>query len=193
MADRGMGAAPLAEVQLAKNRPVHLLKAEFDAGDLLLTDAFVDIVYGGETYSAAGQLLGFEPIRESARLEVSQTVVQLTGVDRTMVSVFLEDDYLDRRLRLWKTFLNSDGTAMTPVLIFDGRMDGPAIEENTESDDGACNVAISATSQFGDFTRRPGRRTNSAVQELFYPEDRFFDFCAVIPGQVQAVWGRAAP
>lgn len=192
MANRDMSAQVQAEAGLAKNQPIHLFRADLDSGTAFLTDAYRAVVWNGDTYTAGGHMLGFSAIKETSRAQVSEVSCQLSGVDQTLIAIFLADDYLDRRLRIYKTFLNSDGSAMEPVLIFDGRMDAPVIEENPEPDNGTCTIGISATSHFGDFERKPGRRTNTNVQELHFPGDRFFDYCSEIPAQKQSVWGRAA-
>lgn len=191
MAERGMSAPVLAEVVLAKNQPVHLFQADLDSGTFRFTDGFVAVTVDGETFGAGGKLLSFSVIKETSEAQVTEISVQLSGVDQTLIAAFLADDYLDRRLRIWKTFLNSDGTAMEPVLVFDGRMGGPVIEENPEPDQGSCTIAIPASSHFGDFERKPGRRTNTNVQELHFAGDLFFDFCSQIPAQKQSAWGRA--
>lgn len=188
--NRGMNAEVQAEVAQAENEPVHLLVAELDSGTFRFTDGPHALVWDGETYTAGGDMLAFEAIRETASLQVTQCAVTISGVPQTSIAAFLQDDYLDRRLRIYKTFLRGDGTAMEPTLIFDGRMDAPVIEENAAANDGSCTIAIAATSHFGDFERKPGRRTNTNVQELFFPGDKFFDFNSQIPGQKQSAWGR---
>jgi hypothetical protein len=191
--DRGMSAGAIAEAGAAKNRPVHLFQADFDSGSERLTDAFLNVSWNGDLFDAGGTMIGFDVIRETAELQISDISVHVSGVDQTQVAAVLADDYLDRRLRIWKTFLNADGTIVQPVLIFDGRMDAPVIAEDPQSEDAACTVTIAATSQFADFERTPGRRSNSNVQQLHYPGDLFFDFCSQIPAQKQSYWGRKNP
>lgn len=189
--DRGASAQVVAEAGASKNQPIHLFIAELDSGTFRFCDGAANIVWDGNTYFASGQFITFDPIKETSDTRVSQTTFTLSGVDQTLIAAFQQDDYLDRRVRIYKTFLNSSGGVMEPVLLFDGRMDGPTIQENPAPDQGTCTIVIPATSHFGDFERKPGRRTNTNVQQLHYPGDVYFDFTSQIPGQKQSVWGRA--
>lgn len=193
MADREMSAGVLAELERDRNEPVHLFAAELDSGTFYFTDSYRSIVWDGITYQATGELIGFDGIRETADAQVTTVTGRLSGVTQLQLAAFLTDDYIGRSLRIYKAMLNSDGTAMEPTLIFDGRMHGWATEENPKPNEGTCTIAIAATSHFGDFERKPGRRTNTNVQEIHFAGDKFFDFCSQIPAQRQSVWGRANP
>ena len=186
MAERGMTAAARAEAAKAQNQPLHLLEVHFDTGVLRVSDHFRAVNWDGNTYQALGTLLSFSGIRESAELRVFDLTVQLSGVDQTMIASVLVEDYIDRRLVIYKGFQNDRGEVIVdPVAIFDGRMDAPVIEEDPES--GKCVVAVTAGSHFVDFERTPGRRTNSAIQETFFPGDRFFDAVSEVNREI--TWG----
>jgi len=73
-----------------------------------------------------------------------------------------------------------------PVLIFEGRMDEPGIEENPE--DGSCVVTVSATNIWVDFERKAGRHTNHEEQQIFFPGDLGFQYASEIVKDI--TWGR---
>lgn len=187
MADRDASAAVLSELAAAACQPVQLFELELDAGTVRNCDATRNIEFDGNTFVANGHFMGFDAIEESTDLTISRVTVQLSGVDQIWVASTLQHTYVDRVLRIYKGFLDAAGALIVdPVLLFDGRVDAPAIEEDPDS--GKSTVALSATSQWVDFERRPGRHTNNAEQQFHFPGDRGFAYVARI--NRQAVWGR---
>ena len=94
---------------------------------------------------------------------------------------------IDRRLVISKAFLDyTQSVISSPVIVFDGRMDGMSI---SDSPDGKCSVAVTATSQFSDFYRKAGRHTNSQEQNVFFAGDKFFDYAVNLNKEIR--WGAA--
>jgi hypothetical protein len=73
-----------------------------------------------------------------------------------------------------------------PILIFEGRMDSPVIDENP--DDGSCTVTVSASNAWVDFERLSGRHTNHEEQQIFFPGDKGFEFVSAVTSEI--TWGR---
>lgn len=189
MSGRGFSAAALAQINAAQNAPFHLFEAYFDSGTAYATDAARPVVWGGHTYLADGQLLAYDGVQETADLQVTEAHVQLSGVDQTWVALVLAENYIDRRLVIYKAFLDpaTDALIVDPGAIFDGRMDAPTIEEDPAS--GKCTVSLTATSHWTDFERRPGRHTNLAEQQTFFPADTGFRYVSEQTKQI--TWGAA--
>lgn len=185
--DRGASAGFLTELLASTNSPCFLFAAYFDDGAVYLTDAWRDIVYGGNTYRAQGHFLDFSGLTETAELQVPSLSLTLSAVDQTWISIALTKPYIDRRLLVQKAFLDyTQSVISAPVAIFDGRMDGMLV---TDSPDGKCTVGVTATSQWGDFERCPGRHTNPQEQQVFFPGDRYFENCAQLNKSIN--WGGA--
>jgi hypothetical protein len=92
-------------------------------------------------------------------------------------------------LRIWKGFLDANlAVVVDPILIFEGRMDSPVIDENP--DNGSCIVSVSATNAWVDFERKSGRHTNHEEQQIFFPGDRGFEFVSELTKEI--TWGRKA-
>lgn len=197
MSGRGASVAFLAELDQPNNQPAHLFEARFDAGDggtLYFTDSYRAIVWNGNTYTAAGHLLGFSNLTESAELRIADVQVQLAGVDQSMISQVLTKNYIDRQLLIYKAMFDraTQAIIVDPVPIHDGRMDEPVVSEDPDA--GTCTVRIVSHDQFADFERRAGRHTNPQSQNLFFPNDRCFDLVAQNAGsQVTLTWGAAGP
>lgn len=180
MAGRGFGAGPLAEINKAKNAPAHLFELRLDSGTVYITDAYRPVLWNGNTYSALGYFLGFDAIKETAELVVSQVQVTLAGVDQVLVAAVLNQEYLDRRLLIYKAFFADDTQQLVvdPGAIFDGRVSEVAIVDNPV--DGTSSVVVEASSHWADFERRPGRHTNHAEQQLYFSGDLGFEYVSEI-------------
>lgn len=193
MADRSATAAVITELGASRNQPIHLIEITVEDADgvatvTYMTDAWTEIVWGGHTYSALGHFLGFSDIEETADVQVNSLTLSLSGVDQAWISAFLSYYYIDRPVKIYKAFL--DGTTMSviadPILIFEGRMDEPGIEENPE--DGSCIVTVSATNIWVDFERKAGRHTNHEEQQIFFPGDLGFQYASEMVKDI--TWGR---
>lgn len=185
--DRGADGDVVAAIEADANQVVHLFRADFASGTVYATDAYRAITWDGNEYIANGHLLSYTGIEESAELQVAQARFALSGVDQSLISVVLIENVLDRRVRVWTAFLDSDDAIIgDPILIFDGRMDAPVIDEDPTG--GTCTVSISASNQFADFNRRAGRRTNDSEQQTLFPGDKGFEFVSSLTRSI--TWGR---
>jgi hypothetical protein len=188
MADRNASADFLAELLKSSNSPCFLVEAWFDDGVIRMTDAWTAVPWAGNTYVQQGHFLGFSGLSETAELQVPSLQLMLSSVDQSWIAIALTKPYLDRRLVIYKAFLNYASMALiaSPVIVFDGRMDGMVLADDPQ---GACTIQVTATSQWGDFDRKAGRHTNPQEQQVFFPGDRFFDYVAQLNKEVK--WGAA--
>ena len=187
MTDRGATTAVKTELAKSQNQPVHLMQVMFSTTPVYITDAWRDISWGGNTYTALGHLLGFSNIEETADLNVSSITAQLSGVDQSLISAVLGERYIDRVLRIYKAFLNDNMAVIAnPILLFEGRMDAPVIEENP--DDGTCTVSVQANNIWVDFERTSGRHTNHEEQQHYFPGDKGFEYVSELTKEI--IWGR---
>lgn len=174
--DRTATPAFIAELLQSTNSPCFLAELYFASGTARMTDAWRTIVWSANTYVATGHYMGISGLQETADLSIPSLTLSLSGVDQAYVSVALLDQYLDRRLVIYKALLDyTQSVVSSPIIIFDGRMDGISIADEPG---GTTTVVITATSQWADFERKPGRHTNSAEQGVWFPGDKFFDYCS---------------
>lgn len=185
MSGRGASAGVLTELAKRANEPVHLFELYLDDQTVRITDAARQIAWGGNDYIAAGHLIGFDGLEESAELQVTSVKVQLSGVVQDTIALLLTHAYIDRRLAIYTAFVSGAGVVIDPVPIFDGRCDSPSIDEDPEN--GKCLVTLTAAQHWVDFERRPGRHTNHEEQQLWFPGDRFFEFVSGLNREIK--WG----
>lgn len=75
---------------------------------------------------------------------------------------FLVDNYVGRRVRIYRAFMNQSYSMIgDPLLIFEGEMTKPVINIDP---DGGTTVAVTCSSQWKNFERRNGRHTNYKEQ-----------------------------
>jgi len=185
--DRGSTSAFLAEIVKAENQPIHLVSIAFDSGTLYMTDAYKSVTYDGNEYLGVGKFLGFSDIEETADLAVASLNLALSGIDRTYISYYLTEDYIDREVQIHLAFLDSSqALVIDPVLIFEGRMNAPTINENPES--GESTLTVNISNAFVDFERRSGRHTNHEEQQIHFAGDKGFEFASQIVSDIK--WGR---
>jgi hypothetical protein len=141
---------------------------------------------GTNTYLAQNQFLNYGNIVESSDLRVGTLEMTFTAVDTTTVALILNNDYIDQRVVIYRAILSDDFsfTDSDVFLVFDGRITGYSIRE-TET---TATITVSCASQFADFERTNGRRTNSASQELYFLGDRGMDFSPQIVKDIK--WGK---
>lgn len=176
--DRGGSATFLTELGQPKNNPAYLIQVGFDAGTIYLTDAYKNVTYGGNTYLARGDTLGFDGLQETSQLLNNEMTVTMTGCDQLgplWVSLMLSYNWINRPLVIYKALLNANGDPLaSPVMIFSGLMDEPSITDDPTK--GNCSVSVGVTSQLSDFLKKPGRRNNNNEQQALFPGDAFFEF-----------------
>ena len=141
---------------------------------------------GDNTYLAQNQFLGYGEIQESSDLRVGSLQITFTAVDPTMVAVILSNDYINRRVVIYRAILQDDlsFTSDDVYLMFDGYISGYSIEETGTT----ATIVLTCASQFADFERTNGRRTNPASQNLHFPTDRGMDFSPQIVKDIR--WGK---
>jgi hypothetical protein len=154
----------------------NMVEVTTTAGTTYLTDAHTPIDYGGNTYLAAGYLLGFSDVVEFADVQIASMTLSLSGVDQTMMSALLNNDYIDQYVTVMKAFLHHTDASLvgTPVTLFVGRIDSAGLREDPDA--GTSTLTVTATSHWVDFERRSGRHTNAAEHSRFFPGDTGMDY-----------------
>lgn len=177
MADRGATAAVLDQISADSSAPIHLVEVHLDSATIYLTDGYRSVGWNGNTYLAQGHLLEFDGLDETLDFQLNELTGKLTGADQgqTWPALALAEEWVERRIVIYRAFTRDDGEVIPdPVPLFDGALDEVGIEDDPDSGD--CTVTVRATNHFGDFGRRPGRRTNDTEQQAFFPGDPFYQF-----------------
>jgi len=110
-----------------ENKPVELLEIYLDTETFYFAQADDYVVLGTQTYSPFG--FSRSAVRASAELEVDEMALQLDNVDLTLAKRVIATDFVGRRVVLKKAVREQLG-AGNYVVIFDGRMDEPSLDQS---------------------------------------------------------------
>jgi len=163
----------------------NLVQMDFDT-PIKITNWARDVVALSTTFDSSSDLLEIDQFTESSELQVNSSTLRFSGVSQTFVSLFLTNDYIDVRTRIWKAVLtNSDTVIGSPILVFDGRITSYSIVDS--QNDSAVSVEIA--SHWKDFQLRNGRKTNNNTQQLYFPGDKGFEFASETNKEIK--WGKS--
>ena len=181
LAGRQIFVADLIELQLST--PQYLTTSNIDID----YDSSTAPGAGTNTYLAQGQFLSYGNIVESADLRISSIDMTFTAVDTTTIALLMSNDYIDKRVVIYRAILDEDYsfTSDDIWLMFDGTVTAYTIKETENT----ATVTITIASQFADFLRKNGRRTNPASQNIHFSSDKGMDFSPQIVKDIK--WGRA--
>jgi len=182
---RSLNGSLITELATNKLNPVELVYIGVSSGSYYI-DHYKSITFGGNTYLSSSLFLGSSESAESSEVSVSNLVVKFGGADQTIISLFLNNDYMDKRAWVYRGFLDDSQTLIAdPFLLFDGRIENLSIEE----DETNSVVSVSIASHWADFDKTKGRKTNTNSQALHFPTDLGFDYAAQTAKEIK--WGKA--
>ena len=162
----------------------NLVQMDFST-PIKLTDWARDVSALSTTFDSSPDLLDIDQFNESSDLQVNSSSITLSGVSQTFVALFLTNDYIDVRTRIWKAVLdNSDTIIGSPILAFDGRITSYSILDS----DTTSTVEVEVASHWKDFNLHNGRKTNHNTQQLYFPGDRGFEFASETNKEIK--WGK---
>ena len=170
--------AELVEFQTAT--PLYLSTASFDITTSTLTSS------GTQTYLAQGKFMSYSGVKQVDELRINSVTINLSGSTSTFVNLVLQDQYLHKKIQIYRVWLNSSTGAIiaTPALIYAGTMTGGEVTDNATE----CSVSINTANEFYDFDRINGRRTNNNSQQRYYNGDTGMLYSTIAIGDIK--WGK---
>lgn len=171
----GLTSAQLTELGLAANSFGHLIELRFSGGTLYYTDRPHNVVYGGNTYTATGNVLGIDEIEESLDMRVQEYEIVLSGVNTANAAAALTGFSLGRVGLIRRALFDANNQAIdAPFIIAQGYIDSYSLDEDADAGDSA--LAVTVANHWSDFERTAGRITNNRYQQMFFPGDLGFEF-----------------
>ena len=120
----GIQSAVAAE----QNQPIELFEVFLDNETLYYAGHPSNIIFGVQTYTAIGG--GRSPIRTTNELDVDEVTLTVDNIDRFFADKVIKDEFIGRNLVVKKVFLDELDSASKYVVVFDGKMDEPVIDQN---------------------------------------------------------------
>ena len=181
---RGLTSAVNTELATDSLNPVTLVYLGVASGSRY-TDHYKDITYASNTYTASSLFMDASAVSESSEVEVTNIELRFSGADQTIISLFLNNNYMNKDVEVYKGFLDSSQSLISnPFLLFKGQIESFSVDESINQSD----VSIVATSHWSDFERKQGRYTNTNSQQTFFSGDVGFDYASQAVQELR--WGR---
>ena len=169
-------------------RPVHLITIGFST-PVNITDCSFSLtssVSGSSvTYNSSDFIMGFSEFSEQTDVSKSSLKLTLSGADQTFISIVLNENVTNDEVDIYRGLLNSSNTLIDdPLLLYKGNIENFSIQES----DTSSSVVLSIVSQWADFDKRNGRKTNNNSQQRFFSTDVGMEFSSEIVNQIK--WGK---
>lgn len=172
MSSRGLSAGNLTAVAASTAFPVLLWYGDFASGAVRVTSHTRDITWGGYTWTALGDLVGFSEIKETEEVMANPIEFFLNGVSSSLLVKALEAGYRRRVCILYIGFLNTSDALVADPIAFPYTMDRmPVRRAGTEG-----KISLMAESALVDMQRSSEIRCTDQQQQYRYPGDRGFEY-----------------
>lgn len=134
-----------------------------------MRDITINVDGVNKTFKPAGNLISIDNISENTSFEIQKVSIgfnalaQNDGFGNPVLSTFMSDTtvYIDQKVRIFRVFLEADGTVDNYIEIFNGTIDELRIAtSNTEE----RSLSIVSSSHWADFSRVNSNRTNTNSQ-----------------------------
>lgn len=152
----------------------HLIKIEFASGPVLLTDAVFDVEFNGETYLGNGVLLGLDAIKTKSEINIGEIKVAFTLVEQSLLATLLGTTQVNRLVTIHRAYLNGAQVIPDAITLWSGLITG-----FNGKDGKSPSAAIRVASEWADYKKAVGRRSTTASQQRFFPDDLGFEFAPV--------------
>jgi hypothetical protein len=176
----------VAEVEAAELQPFLLFEGNFSTGTVRAWSGIGDLSWNGQTWVGTGTLLQVSQIQENAETVASGATITLSGVPTELISLALGSVRQGRAGKIYLGFFSSGSIVTDPVLVFEGKLDVPVIEEDGDT----ATIAIAYESRLIDLQKPRESRYTNEDQQRVYPGDLGFEFVPSLQEKTLN-WGRA--
>ena len=164
----------------------YAVKAEFDTDDILVWSGINDLVINSETYTGAGTLLNISDVVDELDLKSSGVSVSLSGMDSTVLSYAISENYQNRYITIFLVFLMGGSNEVAGTLtMFKGRMSAITIND----DPSGSTINVNAENRLVDLDRPSNYRYTAESQNWVGGSgDTCFKYIAQLQ-DLDIVWG----
>ena len=138
------------------------------------TSAPFDINFGGNTFQAQGDFLTLSEGQETSELQIHSVNIILSAVDVSNITTFATSNIINKDVEIRRAFLDpitnqlqGDSAGDAVFLAFKGKIAGYQVSNNVNTAD----IQLQVSSQFINFTRKNGRRSNLVNFQREHPTD----------------------
>lgn len=163
--------------QSAVCAPVIFVEVDTAAGNVYVWSGYGNIIWNGETWIGAGDLMGVSGISEVASVQASGTALTLSGVDLSLVSLALQSMQRYLPAKVWVGAMDANFNIIAdPYLLLNGRVDSAKIVATGRS----AMITVTAESRLISLRLPKWRRYTNLDQQIEHPTDQGFSFVDTI-------------
>ncbi|KKK49208.1 hypothetical protein LCGC14_3137370, partial [marine sediment metagenome] len=124
---------------------------------LYFTDAPNTVKWNGKTYSSVSGL-SFDPVQETTQFGAQSVRVTVSGVDTSVLTRILQQNYVGQSAIIRHAHIASDGTITSnPVIVFQGLMNAAfEMQETFDPDGGTAKITTRLVSPFAIISKVNG-------------------------------------
>lgn len=155
------------------------------------TDAPFDITYNGTAYEAQGAFLGISETSETADLQITSINLVISALDIDNVRTLANSNQVNQTVSVYRAFLNptdntliGDSAGDNAILLFQGKIASYRIENAQDT----ATITLQIDSQFTNFDRVNGRKTNIGSLQKEFSTDWGFEYSHVTLQDIK--WGK---
>jgi len=178
---------------LAGNTFISVLLLEIEKPDgstVRYTDNPYDLDYAGNTYSAQGEFISISETQLNSAVQISSVNIAINALTLSNVQTFGVTGIINKPVNIYRGFIDPDTNLLfgdsageNAFLLFKGRVAGYTITNNQTNAD----VQLQVSSQFVNFNRKNGRRTNQNNFHREHPNDDSMEFSHEALAEIK--WG----
>ena len=178
---------------LSGNTFISVLLLELQKADgttVRYTDNPFDLTYEGNTYSAQGEFLAVSETQLNSAVQISSVNIAINALTVDNVTAFAASGIINKPVSIHRGFIDpatnqlfGDSTGENAFLLFKGKVAGYSIANRQTTAD----VTLQVSSQFVNFNRKNGRRTNQTNFHREHPLDDSMEFSHETLSEIK--WG----
>ena len=182
---RDLSAGFLTELGKREVGLAFLVYLDFVSGALRVWTGIGNLSWSAQTWQGVGDLGTVSAVEETTDLAQVGIELTLSGIPSGLIATALLENYLGRRVTIWKAFRSVSGALVAdPVQMWSGRMDRMTISEGAET----STITVSAETVVALLQRERGSRYTHAQQITRFPGDLGLEFINGIQ-DVPIPWG----
>jgi hypothetical protein len=167
---------------------VSLIKLQiYDGSYLYYTDCAFDLTVGGNTYLAEGDFISITAAEEKAVVEITNCTMVMTALDSDLVDKIARTEIINKTVTVERVYIDQTTLLVIsgdPILMYEGFITSYSMRSDNKS--GTLTLEIS--SQFDDFRKIKGRKTNLGNFQKEFPQDYSMEFSHVTLRDIK--WGK---
>lgn len=183
---RNLTSGVQTAIEATQVQPFLLFEGLFSSGYVRMWSGYGDIVWDARTWTGVGSLMGISAVQETSEIQANGITVTMSGIPSDLISLALQESEQGKSGKVYLGFLDESGVIADPTMIFEGKLDIPAIQEDGET----STISVTYESRLINLQRSRESRFTNEEQQREYPEDLGCEFVPAMK-EVTLTWGRS--